>query len=105
FYFRTHESHRVGSRIAQISPLSLNLYLSFFLRFSLRMIFRMRKLSGVTSKYSPCAMYSIYCSRERSMGGASLTLSSEPDARILVSFFVLVTLTTRSFSRVCSPTI
>src|SRR5690606_16958596 len=81
------------------------LLLSFFRMFSLRMIFRILRLSGVTSRYSSRSMYSMNCSRDISTGGASLALSSDPEARMLVSFLVLVTLTTRSFSRLCSPTI
>ena len=38
------------------------------------------------------------------IGGGSITLSSLPDARIFVSFFVLQILMQRSRSRVCSPT-
>ena len=43
-------------------------------------------------------------SRLNTVGGAKDTLSSEPEARIFVSFFDFVTLTTKSLSFVCSPT-
>ena len=38
-------------------------------------------------------------------GGVRRTPSSEVEARMLVSFFSLVMLTSRSLSRLCSPTI
>ena len=44
-------------------------------------------------------------SRVISRGGANLSASSEPAARMLVSFFSRVTLTSRSESRVLSPRI
>ncbi len=49
-------------------------------------------------------MYSSASSRLKTTGGASDTLSSLPEARILVNFLLLHTLTQRSPSLVCSPT-
>ena len=71
---------------------------------SSRIIFLIRRCFGVTSRYSSALMYSNASSREKITGGISFTLSSEPDARILVSFFDLVTFTMRSPSLAFSPT-
>ena len=62
-------------------------------------------LLGVTSTYSSALIYSNASSRLKTTGGARETLSSEPEARMLVSFFDLVTFTTKSPSLECSPTI
>ena len=53
---------------------------------------------GVTSTYSSPLIYSNASSRENCTGGIRRAFSSEPEARMLVSFFDLVTFTTRSLS-------
>ena len=65
---------------------------------SSKMTLRIRMLFGVTSTYSSALMYSKAYSSEKTTGGMIRALSSEPDARMLVSFFDLVTLMTKSFS-------
>ena len=65
---------------------------------SSRITLRIRILLGVTSTYSSALMYSRASSKENTTGGMIRALSSEPEARILVSFFDLVTLITKSFS-------
>lgn len=58
---------------------------------------------GVTSTYSSSLMYSSASSSEKILGGAIDALSSEPEARMLVSCLALVTLTVMSPARVLSP--
>src|SRR5690554_361275 len=70
---------------------------------SCRRILRRRMDFGVTSTYSSPWMYSRASSKLKVMGVTMRTLSSEPEARILVSFLLLVTLITRSPSRLFSP--
>src|SRR5690554_3759192 len=70
---------------------------------SCRRILRRRMDLGVTSTYSSPWMYSRASSRLKVMGVTMRTLSSEPEARMLVSFLLLVTLITRSPSRLFSP--
>ena len=62
------------------------------------MTLRIRMLFGVTSTYSSSLMYSKASSSEKITGGMIRAFSSEPEARMLVSFLDLVTLMTRSFS-------
>ena len=71
---------------------------------SSRITLRIRMLFGVTSTYSSALMYSNASSSEKTTGGMMRALSSEPEARMLVSFFDFVTLITKSFSCTCSPT-
>ena len=66
-------------------------------------ILRRRMAWGVTSTYSSAWMYSNASSSVKTFGGAIEGLSSDPEARMLVSCLALVTLTVMSFWRVCSP--
>ena len=63
---------------------------------SFKRIFRIRRHSGVTSTYSSDWMYSKHSSKLNTLGGASRTLSSAPEERILVNFLVLVTCLTHT---------
>ena len=65
---------------------------------SSRITLRIRIDLGVTSTYSSSLMYSNASSKENCTGGIRRAFSSEPEARILVSFLDLVTFTTRSLS-------
>ena len=67
-------------------------------------IFRSRIALGVTSTYSSSLIYSSASSSEKMTAGAMFIFSSEPLARMLVSFFDLVRLMVMSPSRVLSPT-
>ena len=75
-----------GSMIARLRSISSKITL------------RIRIALGVTSTYSSSLIYSSASSSENWIGGIRRTLSSEPEARIFVNFFDLVTLITRSFS-------
>jgi hypothetical protein len=66
---------------------------------------RNRMLFGVTSTHSSEAMNSSACSRDNVRGGVSLTVSSDEEARILVSFFSRQIFTSMSPAREFSPTI
>src|SRR6185369_6761385 len=76
----------------------------YFRRLAAKMRFRKRKLLGVTSTSSSSLMNSRACSRFMIRGGTRCTVSSEPEARMLVSFFSRTMLTSKSLSRACSPT-
>src|ERR1700722_1325966 len=60
---------------------------------------------GVTSTSSSSAINSMHCSSVSALNGTSRTASSEPEARMFESFFSRTALTSRSLSRLCSPTI
>ena len=60
---------------------------------------------GVISTSSSSAMNSMADSRVSWIGGVSVTASSLPDERTLVSCLVLIGLTTRSLSRLWMPMI
>src|ERR1019366_1541603 len=75
------------------------------LRFCCNTFLRSRSDFGVTSTISSSAMNSMACSRFRDLTGTSRMASSALDARMLVIFFSRTTLTSRSLSRECSPTI
>lgn len=66
---------------------------------------RKRIAFGVTSMSSSVPTYPIALSRSITFGGVNRIVSSLPLARIFVNFFSFVGLTSRSFSRVCSPMI
>ena len=64
----------------------------------------MRKLLGVTSTSSSCPRYSRANSKDISCGGVKIKASSDPEARMFVRCFSLHTFTSRSSSRLFSPT-
>jgi hypothetical protein len=66
---------------------------------------RRRMLTGVTSTHSSSRMNSSACSSESGRGGIRRTVSSADAARMFVSFFSFVGLTSRSSARAFSPTI
>ena len=70
-----------------------------------RMFLRRRMLLGVTSICSSSLMNSMARSRVNGRTGLKVMFSSFPAARIFESFFSLQAFTSRSFSRLCSPTI
>jgi len=70
-----------------------------------RICFRTRTASGVTSTSSSASIHSIAVSIVSVRGEASITFSSLPWLRTFVSFFSLMTFTSVSFGRLCSPTI
>src|SRR5262249_4414907 len=72
---------------------------------SLNTFLRIRILGGVISTSSSDSMYSSASSRVSSRGGLSRMFLSEPEARILVSFFSLQGLTTISSPRAFSAMI
>src|SRR5713101_3280754 len=74
-------------------------------RFTSSTFLRRRIDFGVTSTYSSSAMNSIADSRVSTRCGTSRMASSAVEARMLVCFFSLVTLTSISASRAFSPTI
>ena len=71
--------------------------------FAARIRLRSRMLAGVTSTSSSSLMNSIACSSPSLRGGIRRIASSAVEARMLVCFFSLVTLTSRSFGREFSP--
>src|SRR6185295_1199869 len=73
--------------------------------FAARMRLRSRMLEGVTSTSSSSLMNSIACSRPSLRGGIRRIASSALEARMLVCFFSLVTLTSMSAVREFSPMI
>src|SRR5687767_3032325 len=66
---------------------------------------RRRTFWGVTSTHSSSRISSSACSSERTRAGISRTSSSAEAARMFVSFFSFVALTSRSSARAFSPTI
>jgi FeS assembly ATPase SufC len=66
---------------------------------------RRRMWFGVISTSSSSSMNSMACSSVCFTGVVSTMFSSVPDARTLVNCLPLVGFTTRSLSRLCSPTI
>src|SRR5262245_5480595 len=68
-------------------------------------ILRSRMSDGVTSTHSSSRMYSSAWSSESHRGGISRTVESAEGARVFVSFFSFVALTSRSSTRAFSPTI
>lgn len=66
---------------------------------------RIRTVSGVTSMHSSSRQNSRDCSRESLRAGTTFSVVSADAARMLVSFFSLVMLTSMSSAREFSPMI
>ena len=66
---------------------------------------RMRTFCGVISTHSSSRQNSRACSSESLRGGISVSVTSDVDERMFVSFFSLVMFTSMSSAREFSPTI
>ena len=98
YYIRSNVSlNRSFARYSLSGDYCLLPYLGARLRaFSVRCFLRRRILTGVTSTSSSSSINSNACSSVCLIGGTSVSASSVPEARTLVSCLPLMGLTTRS---------